>query len=146
MVDALKTAFGRATGYVDELAGVVTGRTLLRRLECFDISHLQGREVVASMVRFADGLSRAGAVVLIPGAPLIDITMFVQVAAVTLLPSTLIFLILMLNEPAFMGAHVNTRWQNIANWGIAIFVVAVSSLFGISVLFPKLLTTGSFAM
>ena len=82
-------------------------------------------------------LLTAGAVVLIPGAPLIDITMFVQVAAVTLLPSTLIFLILMLNEPAFMGAHVNTRWQNIANGTIVIFVTIMSTLFAVSTLFPK---------
>ena len=42
-------------------------------------------------------LLTAGAVVLIPGAPLITITMFVQVVAVTLLPSALVFLILLLN-------------------------------------------------
>ena len=65
----------------------------------------------------------AGAIVLIPGAPLITITMFVQVVAVTLLPSALVFLILILNDPAFMGEHVNTRWQNIANWSIVLFVI-----------------------
>jgi NRAMP (natural resistance-associated macrophage protein)-like metal ion transporter len=79
----------------------------------------------------------AGAIVLIPGAPLIAITMFVQVAAVTLLPSALVFLILILNEPAFVGENVNTRWQNIANWGIVGFVTLMSTLFAISTLFPK---------
>ena len=68
-------------------------------------------------------LLTAGAIVLIPGAPLIAITMFVQVVAVTLLPSALVFLILILNDPAFMGEHVNTRWQNVANWGIVLFVI-----------------------
>ncbi|TAM49185.1 MAG: divalent metal cation transporter, partial [Acidobacteria bacterium] len=68
----------------------------------------------------------AGAIVLIPGAPLIAITMFVQVAAVTLLPSALVFLILILNDPAFVGEHVNTRWQNIANWSIVLFVTLMS--------------------
>lgn len=84
----------------------------------------------------------AGAIVLIPGAPLIAITMFVQVAAVTLLPSALVFLILILNEPAFVGEHVNTRWQNIANWSIVLFVTSMSTLFAISTLFPDLFGAG----
>ena len=52
---------------------------------------------------------------LIPGAPLIMITMFVQVVAVTLLPAALVFLILLLNDKPLMGQYVNTRWQNVAN-------------------------------
>jgi NRAMP (natural resistance-associated macrophage protein)-like metal ion transporter len=82
-------------------------------------------------------LLSAGAVVLIPGAPLIAITMFVQVVAVTLLPSALVFLVLILNSPEFMGDRVNTRWQNIANWSIIIFVTAMSTLFAVSTLFPQ---------
>jgi NRAMP (natural resistance-associated macrophage protein)-like metal ion transporter len=66
-----------------------------------------------------------------------DITIFVQVVAVTLLPAVLIFLILLLNDKPLMGIHVNTRWQNFANGSITIFVILVSSLFGISVLFPE---------
>ena len=33
------------------------------------------------------------------------------------------FLILLLNDKPLMGEHVNTRWQNIANWSITIFVI-----------------------
>ena len=87
-------------------------------------------------------LVSAGAVVLIPGAPLITITMFVQVAAVTLLPAALLFLILLLNEKSIMGEYVNTRWQNIANWSIALFVIVMSTGFAISVLFPELFSAG----
>ncbi len=83
-------------------------------------------------------LITSGAVVLLPGAPLVTITMFVQVVAVTLLPVSLIFLLLILNDRAFMGEHVNTRWQNITNWSIVILVITVSSLMGISTLFPGL--------
>jgi NRAMP (natural resistance-associated macrophage protein)-like metal ion transporter len=83
-------------------------------------------------------LLSAGAVVLIPGAPLITITMFVQVVAVTLLPSALVFLILILNDPQFMGDHVNTRSQNIVNWSIVLFVTVMSTLFAMSTLFPNL--------
>ena len=60
------------------------------------------------------------------------ITIFVQVVAVTLLPAALFFLILILNDKEVMGEHVNTRWQNIANWSIAIFVILVSTAYGVS--------------
>ena len=84
-------------------------------------------------------LLSAGAVVLIPNAPLIAITMFVQVVAVTLLPSALVFLILILNDEQFMGEYVNTRWQNVANWSIVLFVTLMSTLFALTTLFPGLL-------
>jgi NRAMP (natural resistance-associated macrophage protein)-like metal ion transporter len=87
-------------------------------------------------------LASSGAVVLIPKAPLIMITMFVQVIAVTLLPAALLFLILLLNDEALMGEHVNTRWQNAANWSITGFVIIMSTLFGISVLFPGIFGQG----
>jgi Mn2+/Fe2+ NRAMP family transporter len=82
-------------------------------------------------------LLTAGAVVLIPEAPLITITMFVQVVAVTLLPSTLVFMILMLNEREFMGEHVNTRWQNFTNWSIVLLVTLASTTLALSTLFPR---------
>jgi len=88
-------------------------------------------------------LLTSGAVVLIPTAPLVMITMFVQVVAVTLLPAALTFLILLLNDKPLMGEHVNTTSQNIANWAIALFVIVMSTLFGISVLFPNLFASGS---
>jgi NRAMP (natural resistance-associated macrophage protein)-like metal ion transporter len=87
-------------------------------------------------------LATAGAVVLIPGAPLITITMFVQVVAVTLLPAALIFLLLLLNDEPLMGKYKNTRWQNITNGSITFFVIVMSTLFGISVLFPGLFGQG----
>jgi Mn2+/Fe2+ NRAMP family transporter len=87
-------------------------------------------------------LASSGAVVLIPKAPLIMITMFVQIVAVTLLPAALMFLILLLNDEPLMGEHKNTRWENIANWSITLFVIFMSTLFGISVLFPGLFGQG----
>jgi NRAMP (natural resistance-associated macrophage protein)-like metal ion transporter len=83
-------------------------------------------------------LLSAGVVVLIPGAPLVTITMYVQIVAVTLLPAALIFLILILNDEGFMGEHVNTRWQNIVNWTIVLAIIVVSTLFALSTLFPRM--------
>jgi Mn2+/Fe2+ NRAMP family transporter len=83
-------------------------------------------------------LLTSGIVVLIPGAPLVSITMYVQVVAVTLLPVSLIFLIILLNDSNVMGEYVNTQWQNIMNISIAAFVIIVSTLMGIGTLFPDL--------
>jgi Mn2+/Fe2+ NRAMP family transporter len=83
-------------------------------------------------------LLTSGAVVLIPKAPLVTITMFVQVVAVTLLPSALVFLLLLLNDKDHMGEQVNTRWQNFANGTIVVIVVLMSTVLGITTLFPTL--------
>lgn len=83
-------------------------------------------------------LLSSGAVVLIPGAPLVMITMFVQVVAVTVLPAALVFLLLLLNDRSVMGDFVNTRSKNIANWTIVLLVVVMSTLLGVQTLFPQL--------
>ncbi len=81
-------------------------------------------------------LIMAGAVVLIPGAPLVLITLFVQVIAVTLLPAALVFLILLLNSGEVMGRYKNTLLQNIVSSVIVIAIIILSTLYGISTLFP----------
>jgi Mn2+/Fe2+ NRAMP family transporter len=84
------------------------------------------------------GLLTAGTVVLIPGAPLVLITLFVQVVAVTLLPAALVFLIILLNSEEIMGKYKNTLFDNIANISIVVCIIIISSLYGISTLFPSL--------
>jgi NRAMP (natural resistance-associated macrophage protein)-like metal ion transporter len=85
-------------------------------------------------------LLSAGVVSLVASIQLQDtITIFVQVVAVTLLPVSLVFLVLLLNDKPLMGVHVNTRSQNIANVSITAFVIVVSTAFGLSVLFPNVL-------
>lgn len=54
----------------------------------------------------------------------------------------LLFRILLLNDKPLMGEHVNTRWQNIADCSITLFVILMSTLFGVSVLFPSLFGQG----
>jgi NRAMP (natural resistance-associated macrophage protein)-like metal ion transporter len=82
----------------------------------------------------------AGTVVLIPHAPLVLITLFVQVIATTLLPAALVFLILLLNDKKTMGSYMNSIWQNIANISIVVGIIATSTLYGISAVFPTILS------
>jgi NRAMP (natural resistance-associated macrophage protein)-like metal ion transporter len=83
-------------------------------------------------------LITAGLVVLIPGAPLVLITLFVQVIAVTLLPAALVFLILLLNDKKTMGEYTNSVWQNTVNILIVAAIVTLSSLYAVSTLFPSM--------
>lgn len=101
------------------------------------------REAPWFYVAYLGMLLSSGTVSLVASTRVQDgITIFVQVVAVTLLPAALVFLILLLNDKPLMGTHTNTRWQNIANWSITIFVILVSTLFGVSVLYPNLFGSG----
>ena len=83
-------------------------------------------------------LLTAGLVVLIPNAPLVLITLFVQVVAVTLLPAALVFLILLLNDRDTMGKYCNSLRQNLVGGFIVSAIVVLSTLYGITVMFPNL--------
>jgi Mn2+/Fe2+ NRAMP family transporter len=56
----------------------------------------------------------AGAVVLIPGAPLLAIALNANVLATVLLPVALIFLLMLANDPTLMGRWRNGRKANLA--------------------------------
>jgi NRAMP (natural resistance-associated macrophage protein)-like metal ion transporter len=96
------------------------------------------REAPWFYISYLLALLTAGAVVLIPGAPLVLITLFVQVIAVTLLPATLVFLILLLNNEEVMGKYKNTLAQNILSCAIVGALIILSTLYSISILFPGL--------
>ncbi len=83
-------------------------------------------------------LAIAGVVVLLPNAPLVLITLFVQVIATTLFPAALVFLILMLNSEELMGKYKNNRFQNIVNVTIVVGLIVLSTAYSISALFPNL--------
>ncbi len=78
----------------------------------------------------------AGGIVLIPNAPLILITLFVQVIAVTLLPAALTFLLLLLNQEEEVGKYKNTLLQNVVATVIIAAIIVLSTLYGVSALFP----------
>jgi Mn2+/Fe2+ NRAMP family transporter len=96
------------------------------------------REAPWFYAMYALMLGSAGVVVLIPNAPLVLITLFVQVIAVTLLPAALVFLILLLNDGERMGALKNTRFQNIVSVTVVSIIIVISTLYGVSALFPEI--------
>ena len=82
-------------------------------------------------------LGVAATIVLIPGAPLITITLFVQVIAVTLLPAALTFLLLLLNQEEVVGKYKNTLLQNIIASAIIIAIIILSTMYAVSSIFPE---------
>ncbi len=81
----------------------------------------------------------AGALVLIPHAPLEFVVLVVNVIAVLAMPPALIFLVLLVNDPELMGDQRSSLWSNVAVITTTVLLVAAGLLYGISVLFPKAL-------
>ena len=66
-------------------------------------------------------------VILIPGAPLIGITIWTQVLNAMMLPVVLISMIRMVNNKKIMGSHVNNRFQNAVGWGSTVVLLALTA-------------------
>lgn len=67
-------------------------------------------------------------IILIPNAPLIQISIWSQVLNGILLPVVLVSMILLINNKKIMGNYVNNKFQNIIGWG------AVAVLTGLSLM------------
>jgi len=65
-------------------------------------------------------------IILIPGAPLIKISIWSQVLNGILLPVVLISMILLINNKKIMGVYVNNLIQNIIGWAAVIILVILS--------------------
>src|ERR1700734_933287 len=61
-------------------------------------------------------IAAGGAVVLIPGLPLLKIAVLSQVGNGIVLPFVLIFMLLLINKKELMGEYVNTRLFNAVAW------------------------------
>ena len=68
----------------------------------------------------------AAAIILIPNAPLIEISIWSQVVNGILLPVVLVCMILLINNKKIMGKHVNKVGTNIIGWSTIIILVALS--------------------
>ena len=80
----------------------------------------------------------AAALVLVPGAPLGIVTIGVQALAGVLLPSALVFLVLLSNDRAVLGPRVNPPWLNVVACAVVADFLVLSALFVVSSLFPGL--------
>jgi Mn2+/Fe2+ NRAMP family transporter len=76
----------------------------------------------------------SGGLILIPGAPLIQIMLLSQVINGILLPFVLIFILLLINKKDLMGDFVNGRINNWISWtSVAVLIALSISLVGLAV-------------
>lgn len=81
----------------------------------------------------------AGALVLVPNAPLEYIVLIVNVIAVLAMPPALVFLLLLVNDEQVMGEYRNRRTANVLGGAVVVFLVAVGMLYGLTAVFPHLI-------
>jgi Mn2+/Fe2+ NRAMP family transporter len=81
----------------------------------------------------------AAAVVLIPGAPLLAMTLTVNVIATLLMAPALLFLLLLVNDREIMGDLANGWRANLAGGTIVVVIALVGTLYGVITVFPGLL-------
>ena len=67
-----------------------------------------------------------GAVLLIPGLPLVKIAVLSQVVNGVVLPFVLIFMLLLINKKDLMGEHVNTRLFNVVAWTTTVVMIGLT--------------------
>jgi Mn2+/Fe2+ NRAMP family transporter len=72
----------------------------------------------------------AGAAVLIPNAPLIAITITVNVIAMLLMAPALLFVLLLANDREIMGRHANGVFANLAGGGVIITICLLGGIYG----------------
>jgi Mn2+/Fe2+ NRAMP family transporter len=65
-------------------------------------------------------------IILIPNAPLIQISIWSQVLNGVLLPVVLVSMILLINNKKIMGIYVNKPHQNIIGWSAVVVMVGLS--------------------
>ena len=120
-------------------ASAVTLATSYALGDIFGLRHSLHRSVGDAKgfyLTFAGLIALAAAVVLIPGAPLGLITTGVQVLAGVLLPSAIVFLLLLCNDAEVLGPWVNTFRQNVVASVIVGVLVLLSLILTVTTVFP----------
>jgi Mn2+/Fe2+ NRAMP family transporter len=137
---ALRSVSGPGVGAVFALGLIEAGAVAILTIsastayaagECIGVSHSFNSTPRHAGVFHAVNLAAAvvaAAVILIPGAPLLQIALNANVLATVLLPVSLIFLLMLARDRELMGAHANTR---LATW-LAVAVIAVVAACGLA--------------
>src|SRR6267154_992841 len=71
-------------------------------------------------------IAAGGAVILLPGLPLVKISVLSQVVNGGVLPFVLIFMLLLVNKKELMEDHVNTRAFNDIAWGTTVIMIVLT--------------------
>jgi Mn2+/Fe2+ NRAMP family transporter len=100
--------------------------------------HRRWREARTFHRTYAASVLVAGAVVLIPQVPLGLLTTAVQAVAGVLLPSAIVFLLLLCNDREVLGPLVNPRWLNVLAAVITGALLALSAMLTVTTVAPHM--------
>lgn len=78
----------------------------------------------------------AAAVVLIPGAPLVNLMVLSAIVNGLMLPFVLVFIIKLINNKKIMGEYTNTKTYNYISWATVVVVAVLTVLFVFATVFP----------
>jgi NRAMP (natural resistance-associated macrophage protein)-like metal ion transporter len=84
------------------------------------------REAPVFFTLFAAGLVLGAALVLIPGAPLLQLSIASQLVQGLLLPLELVLMLVIVNRARVMGTFRNTRSANVIGWATVVIVGAIA--------------------
>jgi Mn2+/Fe2+ NRAMP family transporter len=140
---ALGKVAGGAAGTVFALGLIEAGAVAILTIsastayaagECVGVSHSFNTSPRSAAVFYAANVGvalLAAVVILIPGAPLLSITLNANVLATVLLPVSLVFVLTLANDREMMGRWVNRRSTNVVGFAVVAFVAVCGSAYGI---------------
>jgi Mn2+/Fe2+ NRAMP family transporter len=140
---ALSKVSGGAAGTVFALGLIEAGAVAILTIsastayaagECVGVSHSFNTSPRSAALFYAANVGvalLAAVVILIPGAPLLSITLNANVLATVLLPVSLVFVLTLANDREMMGRWVNRRSTNVVGVAVVAFVAVCGSAYGI---------------
>ncbi|MHB1468059.1 MAG: NRAMP family divalent metal transporter [Solirubrobacteraceae bacterium] len=140
---ALSHLAGHAVGAIFALGLIEAGAVAILTIsastayaagECVGASHSFNSSPRNASVFYAANVGialLAAIVILIPGAPLLSITLNANVLATVLLPVSLIFMVMLANDKQLMGSFANRRSTNAIGLVVIVFVGLCGAAYGI---------------
>ncbi len=148
--DAIRATLGPFAGALSAIlllvaailgAGAVSLSTSYAFGDTFNQRHSLHRSIRSAPLfygAYAGQILLAAAVVLVGSSHLLGtLTQYVQVLAGILLPSAIVFLVLLCNDTEVLGPWVNTAWQNVIDYTIIAVLVVLSLILVVSTLFTS---------
>ena len=141
--EALRHVAGGGTGAVFALGLIEAGAVAILTIcastayaagECAGVSHSFNSSPGSAAVFYAANIAialLAAVVILIPGAPLLSITLNANVLATVLLPVSLVFMVMLANDKGLMGPWANKRSTNAIGIAVIAFVGLCGAAYGI---------------
>jgi Mn2+/Fe2+ NRAMP family transporter len=140
---ALRRVAGGGAGAVFALGLIEAGAVAILTIsastayaagECVGVTHSFNSSPANAAIFHAANVGvalLAGAVILIPGAPLLSIALNANVLATVLLPVSLLLMLMLANDETLMGRWVNRRSTNIVGVAVVAFVGVCGAAYGI---------------